>query len=152
MVELTLSSEWSEAPEFSTTEDEDKMLAYVVAGGTPENASIASGVGETWRQNDELAAFINRIHAHNIARVEANILDRFMNAKPIPAGLMFYMKCYAGWHDKWGEDGFAQNVTIKFNRVNGRVTEEEEAEEAAKKAKKKPAQNAKKPSKKSKRK
>lgn len=151
--EFTPYQAWKDVPDISTSTAENSMLEYVCSGVTPETAAMAAGIAEEWRQNTEFAAYINRVHAHNQARAEAQLFNEVQKGEGIPSGWMSFMKMYCGWHDKYGADGFSQNPIIMFREVNGRVTEQEEA---AEKAKTKPSKAAKKkkdatkPSKKSK--
>ena len=126
-VEIELDEAWIEDPAFKITKSERKMLDLVKQGATPENASIAAGIGDKWRPSQKFAAYINRVNAHNICLIEIGTHRMMRAGKTMPAGHQFYMKAIAGWHDKFGEDGFAQNITIQFNQVDGTVAQEGDA-------------------------
>lgn len=126
-VELELDEAWTGTPDFKYSKSEKNMLDLVTKGATPENASIAAGIGDKWRTSRKFAAYINRVHAHNICLVEIATNEMMRGGKTMPTGHQFYLKAIAGWHDKYGEDGFAQNVIIQFNEVDGTVAPEDDA-------------------------
>lgn len=126
-VQVELDVEWEDRPEFEITAGEKFMLDMVIAGSTPENASIAAGIGDAWRHNNEFAAYINRVHAFNIAVVEQETFKLMKRGKTMPQGHQFWLKAVAGWHDKWGEDGFAQEIKIEYNVVDGKKPSDDAA-------------------------
>ena len=116
---LELEMAWSGSPDFEMSDEQNFMLDMVKEGSTPENASIAAGIGDAWRQSGQFAAYINRVHAFNIALVEQQTFRMMKTGKTMPQGHQFWLKAVAGWHDKWGEDGFAQEIHIEYNVIDG---------------------------------
>lgn len=126
-ITVELDDEWQHDPAFHITADQRVMWDHVKRGATPENASVAAGISDSWRQSGDFAAYITRIHAHNACRFEKKIFSDIINDGKIPTGVQFMLKCFCGWHDKWGDDGFAQSVTIELNRVDGTKAEKPDA-------------------------
>ncbi len=126
-VDLELDEAWTGTPSFKHTKSEANMLDLVKQGATPENASIAAGIGDKWRTSKKFAAYINKVHAHNTCLVEIATNKMMRDGKTMPTGHQFFLKAVAGWHDKYGEDGFAQNITIEFVEVDGTVSPEDDA-------------------------
>lgn len=126
-VEYELDGAWTDKPDFDISDSEQIMLDLITQGATPENASIAAGIGDKWRTSKKFAAYINKVHAHNTCLVEIATNKMMRDGKTMPTGHQFFLKAVAGWHDKYGEDGFAQDITIEFVEVDGTVAQESDA-------------------------
>lgn len=117
-------------PDFRLTEPQKNMIALVAAGATPGTAATVTGLDDDYKLDIKFARHINQLHAYNIARVEQAAFDAAAIGKSVPAGIAFWLKCVAGWRDKYGDDGFAQHIEIQVEAVDGyRAAPAEDADE-----------------------
>lgn len=124
MAEITID-DVPAAPEYPKFEGaKQKMLDYVRGKATPGNAAIAAGVDDNWKSDTAFAAAINRAHAHNICEAESAAHNQITSKKPLSSGLRFYLEAQGGWRTKFGDDGFAQDITIKVKPIDGFVPPE----------------------------
>ena len=106
-------------PDFDLSEPQKKMIGLVHNGTIPDTAATITGLDDGWRQDTAFSRHINQLHAFNIAQVEQAAFRAAALGKAVPAGIAFYLKCIAGWRDKFGDDGFAQHIEIQIEKVDG---------------------------------
>lgn len=102
------------------------MLDFVKAGAMPGTACIVAGIGDTWKADAEFARAVNVAHAYVKARAEVAAHKMVTSGASVPSGLSFYLQAVCEWRTKYGEDGFAQELNIKVQEVDGYSPEGEE--------------------------
>lgn len=96
------------------------MLDFVKVGTMPGTAAVLAGLGSDWKSGDpRFTAAINVAHAYCQAKAEINAHELVTSKKAIPSGLQFYLQAVCGWRTKYGEDGFAQELHIHVQGVDG---------------------------------
>ncbi len=106
-------------PDFDLSDPQKKMIGLVHNGAIPDTAATVTGLDDGWRLDIPFSRHINQLHAFNIAQVEQAAFQAAALGKAVPAGIAFYLKCIAGWRDKFGDDGFAQHIEIQVEKVDG---------------------------------
>lgn len=105
--------------DFGLTGPQKKMMVLVSAGAIPDTAATVTGIDDGWRQHAKFSRHVNQVHACNIAMVEQCAFRYAQEGRAVPAGIAFWLKCVAGWRDKYGDDGFAQHIEIVVEKVDG---------------------------------
>lgn len=100
------------------SEEQQAMLDLVYQGATPNNAAMAAGISD-WKADPAFFPIVNKLHAINVCAAEAAAHRAMVSGKAVPSGLQFYLQCQAGWRNKFGEDGFAQDIEIHVQPVDG---------------------------------